>query len=102
MDAYIVGGYRTAVGKAPRGLFKFTRPDDLAADVIKPTNIFRLIAMIYNKLATTQLTKTPKIALLLETSGIAWMLSSKPSQIIIYGSQSEITRNGYQLRYYLA
>jgi acetyl-CoA acyltransferase len=35
MDAYIVAGYRTAVGKAPRGVFKFTRPDDLAADVIK-------------------------------------------------------------------
>jgi acetyl-CoA acyltransferase len=34
MDAYIVGGYRTAVGKAPRGIFKFTRPDDLAASVI--------------------------------------------------------------------
>lgn len=33
--AYIVSGYRTAVGKAPRGLFKFTRPDDLAADVIR-------------------------------------------------------------------
>ena len=33
--AYIVGGYRTAVGKAPRGMFRFTRPDDLAADVIK-------------------------------------------------------------------
>lgn len=33
--AYIVSGYRTAVGKAPRGLFRFTRPDDLAADVIK-------------------------------------------------------------------
>lgn len=33
--AYIVGGYRTAVGKAPRGMFKFSRPDDLAADVIK-------------------------------------------------------------------
>lgn len=33
--AYIVGGYRTAVGKAPRGLFRFTRPDDLAADTIK-------------------------------------------------------------------
>lgn len=33
--AYIVGGYRTAVGKAPRGLFRFTRPDDLAADVVK-------------------------------------------------------------------
>ncbi|MCY7351318.1 MAG: acetyl-CoA C-acyltransferase [Cytophagaceae bacterium] len=35
MDAYIVAGYRTAVGKAPRGGFRFTRPDDLAADVIK-------------------------------------------------------------------
>jgi acetyl-CoA acyltransferase len=34
MDAYIVGGYRTAVGKAPRGIFRFTRPDDLAASVI--------------------------------------------------------------------
>ncbi|MFT7613714.1 MAG: acetyl-CoA acyltransferase, partial [Parvicellaceae bacterium] len=33
--AYIVSGYRTAVGKAPRGKFKFTRPDDLAADVIR-------------------------------------------------------------------
>ncbi|MBT6029401.1 MAG: acetyl-CoA C-acyltransferase, partial [Crocinitomicaceae bacterium] len=33
--AYIVGGYRTAVGKAPRGKFKFTRPDDLAADVVR-------------------------------------------------------------------
>src|SRR5690606_26645451 len=28
-------GYRTAVGKAPRGVFRFTRADDLAADVIK-------------------------------------------------------------------
>ena len=35
MDAYIVAGYRTAVGKAPRGLFRFTRPDDLSAAVIK-------------------------------------------------------------------
>lgn len=35
MEAYIIGGYRTAVGKAPRGLFRFTRVDDLAADVIK-------------------------------------------------------------------
>ncbi len=35
MDAYIVAGYRTAVGKAGRGGFRFTRPDDLAADVIK-------------------------------------------------------------------
>jgi acetyl-CoA acyltransferase len=34
-QAYIVAGYRTAVGKAPRGVFRFTRPDDLAAEVIK-------------------------------------------------------------------
>lgn len=35
MKAYIVAGFRTAVGKANRGGFRFTRPDDLAADVIK-------------------------------------------------------------------
>lgn len=35
MNAYIVAAYRSAVGKAPRGLFRFTRPDDLAAEVIK-------------------------------------------------------------------
>ena len=35
MDAYIVAGFRSAVGKAPRGVFNFTRPDDIAADVIK-------------------------------------------------------------------
>jgi acetyl-CoA acyltransferase len=35
MNAYIVSGYRSAVGKAPKGIFRFTRPDDLAADVIK-------------------------------------------------------------------
>jgi acetyl-CoA acyltransferase len=35
MDAYIVAGYRSAVGKAKKGGFRFTRPDDLAADVIK-------------------------------------------------------------------
>lgn len=33
--AYIVAGYRSAVGKAPRGLFRFTRPDELAAKVIQ-------------------------------------------------------------------
>ena len=33
--AYVVSGYRTAVGKAPRGKFKFTRPDDLAVEVVK-------------------------------------------------------------------
>ncbi|MEQ8574283.1 MAG: beta-ketoacyl synthase N-terminal-like domain-containing protein, partial [Fulvivirga sp.] len=35
MNAYIVKGFRTAVGKAGRGGFRFTRPDNLAADVIK-------------------------------------------------------------------
>lgn len=35
MNAYIVSGFRTAVGKAPRGMFRFTRPDDLAAEVIR-------------------------------------------------------------------
>lgn len=34
-EAYIIAGYRTAVGKAPRGVFRFTRADDLAAEVIK-------------------------------------------------------------------
>ena len=32
--AYIVKGYRTAVGKAPRGTFRFKRPDELAAETI--------------------------------------------------------------------
>lgn len=35
MEAYIIAGYRTAVGKAPRGVFRFTRADDLAAEVIQ-------------------------------------------------------------------
>lgn len=34
-QVYIVKGYRSAVGKAPRGVFRFYRPDDLASDVIK-------------------------------------------------------------------
>jgi len=34
-NAYIVTGFRSAVGKANRGGFRFYRPDDLAADVIK-------------------------------------------------------------------
>ena len=33
--AYIVTGFRSAVGKAGKGGFRFYRPDDLAADVIK-------------------------------------------------------------------
>lgn len=35
MNAYIIAGFRSAVGKAPRGKFRFTRPDDLAANVVK-------------------------------------------------------------------
>jgi len=34
-EAYIVAGYRTAVTKAKKGGFRFTRPDDLAVTVIK-------------------------------------------------------------------
>ena len=34
-DSYIVAGFRTAVGKAPRGMFNFYRADDLSADVIR-------------------------------------------------------------------
>jgi acetyl-CoA acyltransferase len=33
--AYIVKGYRTAVGKAPKGVFRFKRPDELAAETIE-------------------------------------------------------------------
>jgi acetyl-CoA acyltransferase len=33
--AYIIKGYRTAVGKAPRGTFRFKRPDELAAETIE-------------------------------------------------------------------
>lgn len=34
MEAYIIAGFRTAVGKAKKGGFRFYRPDDLAVDVI--------------------------------------------------------------------
>ncbi len=43
MESYIVAAYRSAVGKAPRGLFRFTRPDDLAATVVK-----HLVASVKN------------------------------------------------------
>lgn len=48
MDAYIVSGYRTAVGKAKKGGFRFTRPDDLASDVIK--HMVKLIPGLENKM----------------------------------------------------
>ena len=34
-QAYIVAGYRTAVGKAPKGSLRFTRPDVMATEVIQ-------------------------------------------------------------------
>ncbi len=42
-EAYIIAGLRTAVGKAPRGVFRFTRADELAASVIR-----ELVASIPN------------------------------------------------------
>lgn len=48
MDAYIVAGFRTAVGKAKRGGFRFTRPDDLAAHVIK--HLVKSIPGLENKM----------------------------------------------------
>ncbi|WP_291116893.1 acetyl-CoA C-acyltransferase [Flavobacterium sp. UBA6135] len=33
--AYIVSGFRTSVGKAPKGVFRFKRPDELAAETIE-------------------------------------------------------------------
>ena len=35
MEAYIVAGYRTAVGRSKKGGFRFMRSDDLAVEVIK-------------------------------------------------------------------
>lgn len=35
MEAYIIAGFRTAVGKAPKGKFRFMRADDLAAEVVR-------------------------------------------------------------------
>lgn len=34
-QAYIVKAYRTAIGKAPRGVFRFKRTDELAAETIQ-------------------------------------------------------------------
>jgi acetyl-CoA acyltransferase len=48
MDAYIVAGFRTAIGKAKKGGFRFTRPDDLASDVIK--HLVKSIPGLENKM----------------------------------------------------
>ena len=34
-NSYIVAGYRTAIGKAGKGGFRFSRPDELGAEVIR-------------------------------------------------------------------
>jgi acetyl-CoA acyltransferase len=47
-DAYIVAGYRSAVAKSKKGAFRFTRPDDLAIDVIK--GLMASLPMVENKL----------------------------------------------------
>jgi acetyl-CoA acyltransferase len=48
MEAYIVAGFRTGVGKAKKGGFRFTRPDDLAAEVIK--HLVKSIPGLENKM----------------------------------------------------
>lgn len=48
MDAYIVAGFRTGVGKAKKGGFRFTRPDDLASEVIK--HMVKTIPGLENKM----------------------------------------------------
>ncbi|MAU76582.1 MAG: acetyl-CoA C-acyltransferase [Crocinitomicaceae bacterium] len=35
MDAYIIGGYRSPVGRSGKGVFRFMRPDDLGEQVIR-------------------------------------------------------------------
>lgn len=35
MNAYIIGGYRSPVGKSGKGVFRFVRPDDLGEQVIR-------------------------------------------------------------------
>ena len=34
-ETYIISGLRSPIGKAKKGCFRFTRPDDLASQVIK-------------------------------------------------------------------
>src|SRR5258706_6511668 len=35
MNSYIIAGFRSPVGKAPKGKLRFTRPDDLAVTIIR-------------------------------------------------------------------
>ena len=34
-EVYIIKGFRSAVGKSGKGIFRFSRPDDIASSVIK-------------------------------------------------------------------
>lgn len=48
MNAYIVAGFRTGVGKAKKGGLRFARPDDFAADVIK--HLVKSVPGVENKM----------------------------------------------------
>src|SRR5690606_38410239 len=48
MDAYIVAANRTAVGKAKRGGFRNTRPDDMAAELIR--NLVKSVPGLENRM----------------------------------------------------
>ena len=64
--AYIVAGYRTAVGKAPRGGFRFTRPDevaDLARRSTPEQNIRRIDAIFTAREQMMEFNTTPLLAL---------------------------------------
>lgn len=43
MNSYIIAGFRSAVGKAPKGKLRFIRPDDLAVAIIR-----RLVSSVPN------------------------------------------------------
>jgi len=47
MNAYIIAGFRSAVGKAPRGKFRFTRPDDLAANVVEECGLWSVVVGLW-------------------------------------------------------
>ncbi len=74
-DAYIVAAVRTPVGKAPRGMFRAVRPDDLLAHVLKGA-----VAKVPGL--------DPK-----EVADVIWFLCSDQSSYI---SGAEIEVNGAQ------
>ena len=50
-DAYIVAAIRTPIGKAPRGVFKNTRPDDLLVHALRSA-VDRLVAINFGRSLT--------------------------------------------------